>query len=127
MVDALPHRRPPPMLDFALSAFVTLLLVIDPVGLAPAFLAATGGIGDTDKRTIALRAPQASRWSRAEGSTDLVAEGLVRGVALGVRARRVDAPVDVVRRRVHRVEPERLGAGVHHVVPRAPSSFRICR
>jgi hypothetical protein len=45
------------MLDFALSAFVTLLLVVDPVGLAPAFLAATGGMSDTVKRTIALRAP----------------------------------------------------------------------
>lgn len=48
------------MLDFALSAFVTLLLVIDPVGLAPAFLAATGGMPDTIKRTIALRAIAAS-------------------------------------------------------------------
>lgn len=45
------------MLDFALSAFVTLLLVIDPVGLAPAFLAATGSMTDGPKRTIALRAP----------------------------------------------------------------------
>lgn len=45
------------MLDFALSAFVTLLLVVDPVGLAPAFLAATGGMPDKIKRTVALRAP----------------------------------------------------------------------
>ena len=45
------------MIDFSLSAFVTLLLVVDPVGLAPAFLAATGGMSDTVKRTIALRAP----------------------------------------------------------------------
>ncbi|OPY98023.1 MarC family transcriptional regulator [Bradyrhizobium sacchari] len=45
------------MLDFALSAFVTLLLVVDPVGLAPAFLAATSGMPDKVKRTVALRAP----------------------------------------------------------------------
>ena len=45
------------MIDFSLSAFVTLLLVVDPVGLVPAFLAATGGMPDKTKRTIALRAP----------------------------------------------------------------------
>lgn len=45
------------MLDFALSAFVMLLLVVDPVGLAPAFLAATSGMPDKIKHTIALRAP----------------------------------------------------------------------
>ncbi len=45
------------MIDFALSAFVTLLLVVDPVGLAPAFLAATGGMPDKVKRTVAVRAP----------------------------------------------------------------------
>ncbi len=45
------------MLDFALSAFVTLLLVIDPVGLVPAFLAATHGLPDKDKRAIVIRAP----------------------------------------------------------------------
>lgn len=45
------------MIDFALSAFVTLLLVVDPVGLVPAFLAVTGGMEDKDKRAIVLRAP----------------------------------------------------------------------
>lgn len=45
------------MIDFALSAFVTLLLVVDPIGLAPAFLAATAGMPDRIKRAVALRAP----------------------------------------------------------------------
>lgn len=45
------------MLDFALSAFVTLLLVVDPIGLVPAFLAVSSGIEDKDKRAIVLRAP----------------------------------------------------------------------
>jgi multiple antibiotic resistance protein len=45
------------MIDFALSAFVTLLLVVDPVGLVPAFLAVTGGMADKDKRAIVLRSP----------------------------------------------------------------------
>lgn len=45
------------MIDFALSAFVTLLLVVDPVGLVPAFLAVSSGMDDKDKRAIVLRAP----------------------------------------------------------------------
>ena len=45
------------MLEFALSSFVTLLLVVDPVGLVPAFLAATAGISEKDRRAIVWRAP----------------------------------------------------------------------
>jgi multiple antibiotic resistance protein len=45
------------LVDFAMSAFVTLLLVVDPVGLVPAFLAATHGLTEQDRRTIAIRAP----------------------------------------------------------------------
>ncbi len=45
------------MTDFALSAFVTLLLVVDPVGLVPAFLAVTSGMADKDRRAVILRAP----------------------------------------------------------------------
>ena len=45
------------MLEFALSAFVTLLLVVDPVGLVPPFLAATAGMSEKDRRAIVWRAP----------------------------------------------------------------------
>ena len=45
------------MIDFALSAFVTLLLVVDPVGLVPAFLAVSSGMADKDRRAVVLRAP----------------------------------------------------------------------
>ena len=45
------------MVDFAISAFVTLLLVVDPVGLVPAFLSATHGMSEHDRKTIATRAP----------------------------------------------------------------------
>jgi len=40
-----------------MSAFVTLLLVVDPVGLVPAFLAATHGLTEQDRRRIAVRSP----------------------------------------------------------------------
>lgn len=36
---------------------MTLLLVVDPVGLAPAFWLRQGGMPDKVKRTVALRAP----------------------------------------------------------------------
>lgn len=42
--------------DFLLSALVTLLVVVDPVGLAPTFLAITDGLSERYRREIALRA-----------------------------------------------------------------------
>ena len=45
------------MIDFAMSAFVTLLLVVDPVGLVPAFLSATHGLTEQDRTKIAIRSP----------------------------------------------------------------------
>jgi multiple antibiotic resistance protein len=43
-------------LDFAISALVTLFVVVDPVGLAPSFLAVTEGLPNRVRRDIALRA-----------------------------------------------------------------------
>jgi multiple antibiotic resistance protein len=43
-------------LDFAVSALVTLLVVVDPIGLAPTFLAVTHDLPEAAKRQVGLRA-----------------------------------------------------------------------
>src|ERR1700682_2068317 len=43
-------------LDFLITALVTLLVVVDPVGLAPTFLAITEGMSAADRRRVAVRA-----------------------------------------------------------------------
>src|SRR4051812_28142345 len=43
-------------LEFLISALVTLLVVVDPVGLVPAFLAVTDGLSPGLRRQAALRA-----------------------------------------------------------------------
>jgi multiple antibiotic resistance protein len=42
--------------DFLISALVTLLVVVDPIGLVPAFLALTGSLSENLRRQVALRA-----------------------------------------------------------------------
>jgi multiple antibiotic resistance protein len=43
-------------LEFLISAFVTLLIVVDPVGLAPTFVAITDGLPLASRRQVAVRA-----------------------------------------------------------------------
>jgi multiple antibiotic resistance protein len=43
-------------LDFAISALLTLFVVVDPVGLVPSFLAVTEGLPLKARRSVALRA-----------------------------------------------------------------------
>jgi len=43
-------------LDLLVTSLVTLLVVIDPVGLAPTFLAVTDGMSAAERRRVALRA-----------------------------------------------------------------------
>ncbi len=45
-----------PPLDYLVSAFVTLLVVVEPLSLAPVFLAATAGLPAATRRQIAQRA-----------------------------------------------------------------------
>ncbi|NKI59901.1 MarC family protein [Labrenzia sp. PO1] len=44
------------MLDYYINAFATLFVTIDPVGLAPMFLAITAGMSKHDRRKVAIRA-----------------------------------------------------------------------
>ena len=57
-------------LDFFIAAFVTLLVVVDPIGLVPTFLAVTTGLPAQARRSVALRAC-------------LIATAILAGSALG--------------------------------------------
>ena len=43
-------------LNFLISAFVTLLVVVDPIGLVPTFIGITDGLSESLRREVALRA-----------------------------------------------------------------------
>jgi small neutral amino acid transporter SnatA (MarC family) len=44
------------LFDYAVSAFLTLFVVVDPVGLTPTFLAVTNGLPRSARRSVAVRA-----------------------------------------------------------------------
>ena len=44
------------LLDYAISALLTLFVVVDPIGLAPTFLAVTEGLPSAARRSVAIRA-----------------------------------------------------------------------
>lgn len=56
--------------EFLISALVTLVVVVDPVGLVPTFVAMTNGLPEATRRHIGLRAA-------------LIATGILAGFALG--------------------------------------------
>jgi len=74
-------------LDFAVSALVTLVVVVDPVGLAPTFLAVTEGLPRRARRSVALRA------SIVAGAiligTALIGDWLFRALGISLPAFRI--------------------------------------
>lgn len=74
-------------LDYLLAALVTLLVVVDPVGLAPTFLAVTHGLPAKARKQIAAHA------SIIAGTiligTALVGDWLLRQLGIGVPAFRI--------------------------------------
>jgi multiple antibiotic resistance protein len=74
-------------LDYFISALVTLLVVVDPVGLAPAFLAVTHGLPAQTRKRIAWRACMIA--SLILFGTALAGDWLLRQLGIGVPAFRI--------------------------------------
>jgi multiple antibiotic resistance protein len=76
-----------PALDYFPAAFVTLLLVVEPLGLAPVFIAATAGMAQIERRGVALRAALLAFLILA--GTALFGEHLLRALGISLAAFRI--------------------------------------
>ncbi|HEX5507395.1 MAG TPA: MarC family protein, partial [Pseudolabrys sp.] len=70
--------------EFVISALVTLLVVVDPIGLVPGFLALTHELPEGAKRNVALRASFIAACILA--GTALIGEWLLRALAISLPA-----------------------------------------
>jgi MarC family membrane protein len=73
--------------DFLISALVTLLVVVDPIGLVPAFLALTGNLSESLRRQVALRACLIANAILI--GTALVGDWLLRQLGISIPAFRI--------------------------------------
>ena len=74
-------------LDFLVSALVTLAVVVDPIGLAPSFLAVTEGLSAQHRRQVALRAALIAAAILI--GTALVGDWLLRELSITLPAFRI--------------------------------------
>ena len=74
-------------IDFLVSAFVTLFVVVDPIGLVPSFIAVTHGLPARAQRKVALRASLIAAVILA-GST-LIGDWLLRTLSITLPAFRI--------------------------------------
>ena len=74
-------------LEFFISAFVTLVVVVDPIGLVPSYLAITHGLPKRARRSVALRAALIAAAILA-GSA-LIGDWLLHTLSIGLPAFRI--------------------------------------
>ena len=79
------------MLDDALTALVTLLVVVDPVGIAPVFVSITQGFPASTRRSIGLRAPLIATTILA--GTALAGNWLLNRLGIGLPAFRISGGI----------------------------------
>jgi multiple antibiotic resistance protein len=73
--------------DFLIAAFVTLVVVVDPVGLVPSYLALTHGLPQRARHSVALRAALIAAVILV-GSA-LIGDWLLRTLSIGLPAFRI--------------------------------------
>ena len=73
--------------NFLVSAFVTLLVVVDPLGLVPSFIAATHTLPDRARRSVALRACVIATFVLAGAM--LIGDWLLRTLSITLPAFRI--------------------------------------
>ena len=74
-------------IEFLISALVTLLVVVDPMGLVPSYLAITHSLPGSAHRSVALRATLIAAAILC-GSA-LVGDRLLRALSIGLPAFRI--------------------------------------
>src|SRR4051812_43974603 len=74
-------------LEFLISALVTLVVVVDPLGLAPSFLAVTDGLSPRQRREVGIRACLIAAATLA--GTALIGDWLLRMLAISLPAFRI--------------------------------------
>jgi multiple antibiotic resistance protein len=74
-------------LDFLLTALVTIMVVVDPIGLAPTFLSVTEGMTAASRRSVALRA-SLTATAILFGAT-LIGDWLLRTLSISLPAFRI--------------------------------------
>ncbi len=74
-------------LEYLISAVVTLVVVVDPLGLAPTFLAVTSGLPAAPRRHVAVRAAIVAGAILA--GTALIGDWLLRQLGISLPAFRI--------------------------------------
>jgi multiple antibiotic resistance protein len=74
-------------IEFLISALATLLVVVDPIGLVPSYLAGTHGLPKRARRSVALRA--AAITAAILAGSALAGDWLLRTLSIGLPAFRI--------------------------------------
>ena len=74
-------------LEFMISALVTMVVVVDPLGLVPTFVAVTHGLPSRSRRDVALRACLIAAVILAGAA--LIGDRLLRTLSIGLPAFRI--------------------------------------